>query len=159
MTYRNGASTRLLPGLLANVGVDLGVANNNVAGKVQADWDQWNNLYNSMRTYYGGGGNGAGDINWAINWEWNVNNVKRDEIDNVIGKRQACSQPTTPSGGIDPTATGSSISTPGTGSHISATTSRGSGLPYNKLRESVTFSSTQAISTPTAPAFSCTTNP
>lgn len=40
-----------------------------------------------MRTHYSGSGNGAGDINWAINCEWDVNNVKRDEIDKVMGKR------------------------------------------------------------------------
>ena len=158
INYRNGASARLLPGLLSNIGTDLNAANNNVAGKVQNTWDQWNNLYNAMKTYYTGSGNGAGDINWAINWEWNVNNVKRDEFDKVIGKRQACSPPTSLSSDIGPTATGSSISTTGAGNTVSATISGGSGLPSG-----TSAVSSQAISTSTAPGptatFSCTTDP
>lgn len=35
INYRNGASATLLPGLLANIGSDLNVANNKVAGKGQ----------------------------------------------------------------------------------------------------------------------------
>jgi len=96
VNYRNGATARLLPGLLSNVALDLNVAKN-LNGKVQATWDQWNNLYNAMNTHYCSNGAGAGDVNWAVNWEWNTANVKRDEIDYMMEKRQACSQPTAPS--------------------------------------------------------------
>lgn len=44
INYRNGASATLLPGLLANIGTDLNVANDNLAGKEQNTWDQWNNV-------------------------------------------------------------------------------------------------------------------
>ena len=118
INHRNGATASLLPGLLTNIGVDLAVANN-IAGKVQPTWDQWNNLYNAMRTYYGAGGNGAGDLNWSINWEWNTNNVKRDEIDKIMEKRQACSRPTGPSSSSD-SAAGLGIFAPGGGGTGSA---------------------------------------
>ena len=96
ISYRNGATTSILPSLLVNIGADLGIANINVKGKVQPDWDKWNNLYNSIKTYYGQGGAGASDLAWSINWEWNTNNVKRDELNNTMAKRQACSHRTSP---------------------------------------------------------------
>ncbi len=179
INYRNGASANLLPGLLANIGTDLNVAKNNVAGKVQATWDQWNNLYNSITSYYGSQGNGAGDVNWAINWEWNANNVKRQEIDQVMKKRQACSQPTNPSTGIDATATGSGVSLTGqrgTGFPVTATESSLPSSPsltssqvasYSLAAASTasntapapTTSTAAVIPTASSATFSCTTNP
>ncbi|KAL8893508.1 MAG: hypothetical protein Q9192_005192 [Flavoplaca navasiana] len=47
-----------------------------------------------MTRYYTGSGAGASEMTWAINWEWNTGNVKRDEFENPIFKRQACSRPT-----------------------------------------------------------------
>ena len=150
--YRNQATTRLLPGLLTNIGADLNVANNNVAGKVQATWDQWNNLYNSMRTYYSAPGNGATQLAWEITWEWNTASVKRDEIDQIIKKRQACSQPITPSSIADPTATASSTSPPPeTSSALSTVPGSGSGLA-----SSASAVPSQATTTLT---FTCTTVP
>ena len=127
---RNGATASLLPGLLANVGLDLNIANNNVQGKVQAEYDQWNNLYNAMKTHYGQGGNGAGDIGWAINWEWNTNNVKRAEIEPIKEKRQACSRPTGPASnsGVPP-ASGGGILPSGAGGTDSAGTGQSSPSP------------------------------
>lgn len=158
INYRNGASATLLPGLLASISSDLNVANNNVSGKEQNTWDQWKNLYSSMRIHYSGSGNGAGDINWVNNWEWGVNIVKRDEIDKVMGKRQACSPPTSVSGDVDLTVSGCSISVTGDGNTLSVTTGGGSGLPSE-----TSAVSSQAIPTSTAPVpsatFSCTTNP
>lgn len=92
VNYRNGATARLLPDLLANVAIDFNVAKNIANQEQQATWDQWNNLYNAMNTHYGNNGAAAGDIDLAITWEWNTNNVKRDEIDRLMEKRQACSQ-------------------------------------------------------------------
>ena len=158
INYRNGASARLLPGLLANIGNDLNTAKT-VAGKVQATWNQWNNLYNSIRSYYGPQGNGAEALNWAINWEWNANNVKREEIDQVMKKRQACSQSTTSSTSIDDTAIGSSISLitqRGTSSLPSSPSLTSSQVVSNSLAP---VSTTSAISTASSPAFNCTTNP
>ena len=94
VNYRNGASSRLLEPLLTTVGNDLNVAKNNVANKVQADLDRWTNLHGAMTRYYTGSGAGASEMTWAINWEWNSGNVKRNEFENPIFKRQACSRPT-----------------------------------------------------------------
>lgn len=62
----------------------------------------------------------------SIGREWNVNNVKRSEIDKVMEKRQACLRPSSPSGGIDTTstATGSTIFAPNEGSTFSAVIGR-----------------------------------
>ena len=124
VNYRNGASSRLLGPLLTTVGNDLNVAKNNVANKVQVELDQWTNLHGAMTRYYTGSGAGASELNWAINWEWNTGNVKRDEFENSIFKRQACSRPTgtqqstvgtasfaTGSGGDGPTSTSDASST------------------------------------------------
>lgn len=46
-----------------------------------------------MTSYYTGSGAGASELNWAINWEWNTANVKREEFENAIFKRKACSRP------------------------------------------------------------------
>lgn len=111
-----------------------------------------------MRTYYSRLGNGAGDINWVINWEWDVNNVKRVEIDKVMGMRQGCSPPTSVSGDVDPTVTGFSISATGDGNTLAVITGGGSGPPSE-----TSAVSSQAIPTSTAPlptaTFSCTTDP
>lgn len=139
INYRNGATARLLPGLLTNIGADLTVANNNVAGKVQVTWDQWNNLYNAMKTYYGAGGNGAGDLNWSIDWEWNVNNVKRDEIDKIMGKRQACSRPTEPSGSSGSGAASGIIAPGGGGTGSTGVGTRNGGSISTQGRSSSTF--------------------
>ncbi|KAL8710194.1 MAG: hypothetical protein Q9225_007328 [Loekoesia sp. 1 TL-2023] len=94
VNYRNGASARLLGPLLTTIANDLNVANNNVANKVPAEIAPWTNLHGAMKSYYTGSGAGVSDLNWAINWEWNTANVKREEFENAILKRQACSRPT-----------------------------------------------------------------
>lgn len=93
VNYRNGASASLLQPLLTTVGNDLKVANNNVANKVSTEIDPYINLHQMMTNYYTGSGAGASELNWAINREWNTANVKREEFENAIFKRQACSRP------------------------------------------------------------------
>ena len=90
---RNGASRKGLDPLLTTVGNDLNAAKN-VAGKVQAELDQWTNLHRAMTSYYTGSGAGVSELNWAINWEWNAGSVKRSEFENPIFRRQACERPT-----------------------------------------------------------------
>ena len=109
VNHRNGASSRLLAPLLTTVGNDLNVAKN-VANKVQADLNRWTNLHRAMTQYYTGSGAGASEMTWAINWEWNTGNVKRDELENPIFKRQACPRPT---GTATGDATGSATSSTG----------------------------------------------
>ncbi|KAL9579388.1 MAG: hypothetical protein Q9203_006716 [Teloschistes exilis] len=93
VNYRNGATRRLLPTLLTTVENDLNVANNNVKNKVQAELDPWTNLHRAMTNYYTGAGAGVSELDFTITWEWNTGNVKRDEIDYAIEKRQACQRP------------------------------------------------------------------
>ncbi|KAL8720006.1 MAG: hypothetical protein Q9225_003077 [Loekoesia sp. 1 TL-2023] len=152
VNYRNGASARLLPNLLATIGADLNVANNNVRGKVQSEWDQWSNLHNSMTAYYGAHGPGASDLNWAIKWEWDTNNVKRDEIDEIFDKRQACSRPITSRGDVsDLTATPSSTPIP-SGSPMDTTTTptaaSSSSMSAAPVHKSTGFSPGSTISAP-----------
>ncbi|KAL8662335.1 MAG: hypothetical protein Q9202_004793 [Teloschistes flavicans] len=113
VNYRNGATRRLLPTLLTTVGNDLNVANNNVKNKVQAELDPWTNLHRAMTNYYTGAGAGVSELDFTITWEWNTGNVKRDEIDYAMEKRQACQRPSgsgTASGSTsaEPTKTGDS---------------------------------------------------
>lgn len=112
VNYRNGATRRLLPTLLTTVGNDLNVANNNVRNKVQAELDPWTNLHRAMTNYYTGAGVGVSELDFTITWEWNTGNVKRDEIDYAMEKRQACQRPSgsgTASGSPSaPTKTGDS---------------------------------------------------
>lgn len=70
MRPRNGASKSLLPGLFTNIATDLTTLKANLNKKDQTTWDQWNNLHNSISTYYGIGGNGAGELDWSVTWEW-----------------------------------------------------------------------------------------
>ena len=154
INHRNGASARLLPSLLANIKIDLNVANNNLANdnlasKRQITWDQWNSLYTSIKTYYGARGNGASDLDWEIHWEWDVGRVKRDEVDNVVKKRQACSRPVSLSVGSDSSGTGEGSTTAGTGITTSEkTTTTATSVIITTSREDSTTAASTSISTP-----------
>ena len=144
LAYRNGASATLLQQLLPVVAADLKTAAG-IKGKVQSDWDQWNNLQTAMSTNYLANGPGAGGINWAINWEWNAANVKRDEIDGVLEKRQACTRPA--SGSLTGPATGSASGSQTATGSISATASTGSsGGATSAPSSTVNGPSTQCMS-------------
>ena len=159
---RNGASETLLPGLLTNIATDLTTLKANLNKKDQATWDQWNNLHNSISTYYDQGGNGAGELDWSITWEWNSNNVKREEIENVlekrhVAKRQACSQPTSHSGSIDPTTTEPSTTQPHSTSATATPTATVSGSPTSSSSVLPGSSGSSALPTSSLPLPSITT--
>lgn len=100
----------------------------------------------------GSEGNGAGELNWSIDWEWDSNSVKRDEIEGVlegrhVEKRQACSRPTSPSGSTGPTTTEPGTTQPLTNSASVTPSPTASSIPSATVSSDSTPTSTPPTST------------